>query len=84
VDAPVLAPYSGGGHYLTRWTNHLGTPADIDADYVFIRAESDTDHHQVILRTRNRGDITGVALLGVIFVGGAAAVVFAVRRRQAK
>ncbi|MBI3227496.1 MAG: DUF2330 domain-containing protein [Mycolicibacterium cosmeticum] len=84
VDAPVLAPYSGGGHYLTRWTNHLGTPADIDADYVFTRAESDTDHHQVILRTRNRGDITGVALLGVIFVGGAAAVMFAVRRRQAK
>lgn len=83
VDAPALASF-GGGHYLTRWTNQLGAPADIDGDYVFTRAESDTDHHQVILRTRNRGDVTGVALLGVIFAGAAAAVVFAVRRRQAR
>ncbi len=83
IDAPVLASY-GGGHYLTRWTNQLGAPAQIDGDYVFTRAESDIDHQQVILRTRNRGDITGVALLGVIFAGAAAAVVFAVRRRQAR
>lgn len=81
VDVPALAPYAGGGHYLTRWTDHFAVPADIDGDYVFTRAEKDTDYQQVILRTRNRGDITGLALLGVMFVGMAVAVVLAVRRQ---
>ncbi|MDX1872620.1 DUF2330 domain-containing protein [Mycolicibacterium sp. 120266] len=85
VDSAVLAPYLDGVGYLTRWTDHLNAPQDIDDDYLFARAEADTDYQQVILRTRNRGDITGALMLGLVLVGGAAALTVAVRsRRQAR
>ncbi|MCV7211934.1 DUF2330 domain-containing protein [Mycolicibacterium canariasense] len=82
VHSAVLAPYLDGVRYLTRWTNHLNAPQDIDGDYLFARAETDTDYQQVILRTRNHGDITGAVLLGGLLVGAAAAVIVTLRRRR--
>jgi hypothetical protein len=84
VDAALLAPYLDGGRYLTRWTDRLDAPQHIDDDYVFTRAATDTDYQQVILRTRNRGEVTGLALLGAIIAVGAAAIIVAARRRQAR
>ncbi|OKH86009.1 hypothetical protein EB75_09470 [Mycobacterium sp. ST-F2] len=83
VDAPALADYRG--RYLTRWTNYLGEPHRIDGDYVFARAATDSDYAQVIYRTRNRGDVTGLALIaaalgGVVLV----AALWWRRRRQAR
>lgn len=83
VDAPALADYRG--RYLTRWTNYLGEPQRIDGDYVFARAATDSDYAQVIYRTRNRGDVTGLALIaaalgGVVLV----AALWWRRRRQAR
>lgn len=83
IDAPALADYRG--RYLTRWTNYLGEPQRIDGDYVFARAATDSDYAQVIYRTRNRGDVTGLALiaatLGAVVLTG---VLWWRRRRQAR
>ena len=83
TDAASLAGYRG--RYLTRWTNYLGEPQRIDGDYVFTRAATDSDYAQVIYRTRNRGGVTGLALVaaalgGVVLIGA----LWWRRRRQAK
>ncbi len=72
----ALAPYVGDGAFLTRWTDHIFDPAAIDGDYVFAPASTDSAYQQVIYRTRNRGDITGLLLLAAVVAGG---VVVAVR-----
>jgi len=65
----ALADYIDGGAFLTRWKNNIFDPSAIDGDYVFEQAPSDTDFQQVIYRTRDRGDITGVILLALIATG---------------
>lgn len=83
VDTPALAEYRG--RYLTRWTDYLDEPKRIDGDYTFTRATTDADYAQVIYRTRNHGDVTGMALIAAAL--GAAALVAVLwwrRRRQAR
>jgi hypothetical protein len=53
----------------TRWNDHIGEPSSIDGDYVFELAASDTPYQQVIYRTRNRGDVTGLILLAAFATG---------------
>lgn len=67
--SPALADYVGDAAFLTRWKNNIIDPASIDGDYVFEPAPSDTAFQQVIYRTRNHGDLTGLILLAVIASG---------------
>ncbi len=67
--SPALAEYVGDAAFLTRWKNTIFDPASIDGDYVFEQAPSDSTYQQVIYRTRDRGDLTGLILLGVLGVG---------------
>ena len=60
---PFVAPFADSGAFLTHWTNHVDTPADITGDYAFTAAPADTEYQQVITRERNRGDLTGAILL---------------------
>jgi hypothetical protein len=78
--SPAMADYVGDGAYLTRWTDHIYDPAAIDGDYVFERAVADTPYQQVIYRTRDRGDITGVILLAAL-AGVVVAIVVVLARR---
>ncbi|MEE6170188.1 MULTISPECIES: DUF2330 domain-containing protein [unclassified Mycolicibacterium] len=84
-----LAPFVGDGAFLTRWTNEIGTPASISGDYVFVATANDTPYQQVIYRERDRGDLTGLALVALVPVlcAGVTALI-AVRilrsRRQAR
>jgi hypothetical protein len=78
--SPALADFVGDGAFLTRWTNTLIDPASIDGDYIFAPAVDDTAYQQVIYRERNRGDVTGLALLGLIFVAGIVIVITLARR----
>jgi hypothetical protein len=64
--SPALADFVGDGTLLTRWNNAIAVPAAIDGDYIFHAADADTAYQQVIYRERNRGDLTGLALLAVI------------------
>jgi len=80
TDAPALAGYRG--RYLTRWTNYIGQPQLIDSDYIFSRAATDSDYAQVIYRTRNRGDVTGLALIVAALGGGMLVAVLWIRRRR--
>jgi hypothetical protein len=83
--SPALASFVGEGAFLTRWNDIIGEPALINGDYVFEQAASDTTYQQVIYRTRDRGDITGLILLAVLGFGVVVGVVLLVRRRaQAK
>ncbi len=85
IDSPALTEYRG--RYLTRWTNYLGQPQRIDGDYVFTRAATDSDYTQVIYRTRDRGGVTGLALIAAALGGGVLVTILALRRlrrRQAK
>jgi hypothetical protein len=61
-----LAPFVGDGAFLTRWTNEIGTPARISGDYMFAAAANDTPYQQVIYRERDRGDLTGLALVALV------------------
>jgi hypothetical protein len=79
--SPALAPFIGDGAFLTRWNDYIGEPALINGDYVFEQAVSDTAYQQVIYRTRDRGDVTGLILLGVLASGVLVIVVVLVRRR---
>lgn len=81
--SPALADFVGDGAFLTRWTNNLIDPPTIDGDYIFEQAADDTTYQQVIYRDRNRGDITGLALLALIGLGGLM-IVIALARRRAK
>lgn len=58
-----LEPYLESGAFLTSWTDSIGEPAQIDHDYVFTRAGDDATYQQVIHRVRDRGDLTGAALI---------------------
>jgi len=80
--APPLAPYVGDGAFLTGWSDHIYDPAYIDGDYVFERAASDTPYQQVIYRTRNHGDITGLILIAAL--GSAVVVIVVVLARRAR
>lgn len=80
TDSPALAGYRG--HYLTRWTNYLGQPQLIDGDYVFTRAATDSDYAQVIYRTRDRGGVTGLALIAAALGSGVLVAVLWIRRRR--
>jgi hypothetical protein len=84
-----LAPFVGDGSFLTRWTNEIGTPASISGDYVFGMAADDAAYQQVIYRVRDRGDLTGLALVALVpILGAAVTILIAVRvlrsRRQAR
>jgi hypothetical protein len=84
-----LAPLVGDGAFLTRWSNEIGTPADISGDYVFGAAPNDAPYQQVIYRVRDRGDLTGVAVVALVpIIGAALTILIAVRvirsRRQAR
>jgi hypothetical protein len=78
--SPALAAYVGEGAFLTRWNDYIADPASIDSDYVFEQAPSDTLFQHVIYRTRNRGDLTGLALLTALASGVVVLTVVLVRR----
>lgn len=82
--SPALTEFVGDGAFLTRWNNYIGEPASIDDDYVFEQADSDTTYQHVIYRTRNRGDLTGLALMVLVGLGSFALAVVLVRRRSAR
>lgn len=79
--SPALADFVGDGAFLTRWTNTLIEPTTIDGDYIFEQAAEDTGYQQVVYRERNRGDLTGLALLALIGLGGLMTVISLARRR---
>ena len=64
--SPALADFAGDGAFLTRWSNHLVDPAAIEGDYTFGPAAEDTSYQRVVYRDRNRGDVTGLAMLGIL------------------
>jgi hypothetical protein len=78
-DSPALADFAADAAFLTRWKNTIYEPAAIDGDYIFERASSDTPYQQVIYRTRDRGDLTYLILLGVLGVGGIVTIVLLTR-----
>ena len=56
-------------------------------DYGFAPAASDTDYQEVIYRERDRGDLTGLALLAAAATGAVFVIVRTLRvrgRRQAR
>ncbi len=55
----------------------------IEGDYIFEAASDDTTFQHVTYRERNRGDITGLALLALIGVGGLILAVVLSERRDA-
>lgn len=77
--SPALAEYVGDAAFLTRWKNTIFEPGSIDGDYVFEQAPSDSTYQQVIYRTRDRGDLTGLILLGVLGVGAVMTIVLLAR-----
>ena len=78
--SPALADYVDDGAFLTRWKNQIFEPASIDGDYVFEQAPSDSTYQQVIYRTRDHGDVTGLILLAVLGVGVVVITVVLARR----
>jgi hypothetical protein len=82
--SPALAEYVGGTAFLTRWTNTIFDPGSIDGDYVFEQAPSDSTYQQVIYRTRDRGDVTGLILLGTLGVGAIVILVALLRLAMRK
>jgi hypothetical protein len=58
--------------------------ADEKPSLEFRRAPSDSTYRQVIYRTRGRGDLTGLILLGVLGVGAIAILVVLVRLAMRK
>lgn len=62
----ALADFVGEGTFLTRWNDAIAVPTAIGGDYIFHAANADTAYQQVIYRERNRGDLTGLALLALI------------------
>lgn len=79
-DSPALADYVGDAGFLTRWKNTILEPKTIEGDYVFEQASSDSTYQQVIVHTRNRGDLTGLILLAAIIAGGIVTAVLLGRR----
>ncbi len=86
-DSPALADYVGDSAFLTRWQNTIYDPAAIDGDYIFEQASSDTPYQQVIYRTRDHGELSGLILLAALGVGGLVTIVLLTRllpRRSAR
>jgi hypothetical protein len=81
VGAP-LRSFVGDGAFLTYWSNYIGRPERIDSDYIFARAKADTPLQRVEVVERNRGDLTGLILLGVLVAGVLVTVLVVVRRRR--
>lgn len=77
--SPALADYADDAKFLTRWKNTIWEPAAIDGDYIFEQASSDTPFQQVIYRTRDRGDVTYLILLGLLGIGGIVTIVLLTR-----
>ena len=77
--SPALADYVDDAAFLTRWRNTIWDPAAIEGDYIFEQASSDTPFQQVIYRTRDRGDVTYLILLGLLGVGGIVTIVLLTR-----
>jgi hypothetical protein len=85
--SPGLAEYVEGDVFLTRWKNQISEPQLIDGDYVFEQSPSDTTYQQVIYRTREHGDVTGLILLAgvaLVIVGAAIVLVRRASRAQAR
>lgn len=80
--SPALRSFVGKGAFLSYWSNYIGQPEKIDGDYVFARAKADTPYQRVHVVERNRGDLTGLIVLGVLAIGVAAVVIVLVRRRR--
>jgi hypothetical protein len=80
--SPALAAYVGDGAFLTHWNDYISRPELIDGDYVFEPAASDTRFQHVIYRTRDRGDIAGLALLAVLGTCAVVLIVVLARRRR--
>ena len=76
---PALADYAGNAAFLTRWKNTIWDPTAIESDYIFEQAPADTPFQQVVYRTRDRGDLTYLILLGILGVGGIVTIVFLTR-----
>lgn len=79
---PALAPFLQYGDFLTRWSDVITQPENIDGDYVFVRADEDTPFQRVVYVTRDRGELTGAILLGVVVLSIAAAIIVTVRMRR--
>lgn len=77
--SPALADYAGDAAFLTRWKNTIWDPAAIESDYIFEQAPADTPFQQVVYRTRDRGDLTYLMLLGILGVGGVVTIVLLTR-----
>ncbi len=82
--SPALAGYVTDRTFLTRWNDYIDDPSAIDGDYVFAQAGSDSMYQQVIYRTRNRGDVTGLVLIAALAAAAVVAVVVLRRRGQAR
>jgi hypothetical protein len=78
-DSPAVADYVGDGAFLTRWKDTILDPAAIQSDYIFEQAASDAPFRQVVYRTRNRGDLTALILLGALGAGGVVTIVLLTR-----
>jgi hypothetical protein len=78
----ALRGFVGDGAFLTYWTNDIGRPEQINGDYVFAQAKADTPYQRVEVIERNRGDLTGLILLGVLVVAVVVTVLVVVRRRR--
>lgn len=81
--SPALAQFMTDNSFLTRWNNKLLEPASIDGDYIFEPAVDDTTFERVVYRERNRGDLTGLALIALVGVGAIGLIVVLFRRRDA-
>lgn len=80
--SPALRSFVGDGAFLTYWSNYIGRPEKIDGDYIFARAKADTPYERVEVIERNRGDVTGLILIGVVVIAALVVVLVVVRRRR--
>lgn len=80
VVAPAsLEPFLARGSYLTRWSDVIAAPENIDGDYLFAPAAADTDFRQVVYVTRHRGDLTGLLILAALGVAASTAALLLIR-----
>jgi hypothetical protein len=76
----ALAPYIGEGKFLTRWDNVIADPKTIANDYTFAQARRDTTYEQTITVTRDRGDVTTLAIAVLVVLVAIVILVMAERR----
>ena len=86
TSAPALAPFLARGTFLTRWSDFIAQPEKIDGDYVFAQSDTDADFQKVVYVTRQRGDVTGLLILGALGAGALTTtvllVLLAIRRTR--